>query len=342
MATRRQTPNLSEFLASFERAEVQPVYAVLGDEEQLKAEAIVAIKAKALDGADPAMCYCEFDGADADCRAVFDEVRTLPFLGKRRVVLIEEADKFVERSKDALNAYVESPASSGTLILELKKIDSRTKFGKALAKWESVVECKRLYENQVPGWISQRAASRGKRIDTQAARMLTEHTGVDLGPLANQIDKLITFVGERDHITVDDVAELTITDRTRTVFELTECIGRKDTAKALTVLSQFMHSDGEATYIVSMLAWQVRRLWKTKHVIAKSAHAGGNTLVNEVQKTVGGARFFIQDLIRQANAFSDDDMAYRYRLLLECDMQLKSTGDDPKTALEMLMVKLCR
>ena len=39
------------------------------------------------------------------------------------------------------------------------------------------------------------------------------------------------------------------------------------------VLNRFMHADGEATYIVTMLAWQLRRLWKVKRVVAKNPRA---------------------------------------------------------------------
>ena len=342
MAKRSDTPNFDEFRSTLERQDTQPVYAVVGDEEQLKAEAIVAIKVKALDGSDPAMCYTEYDGEEADCKDVFDELRTLPFLGKRRVVLVEKADRFVERAGEPIKTYLDSPAASGALILALKKLNRSTKLYKTLARWQSVVECKRLYENQVPAWVIQRARSRGKAMDAPAARMLAEHVGADLGTLANQIDKLITFVGEHPRITVDDVAQLTITDRTRTVFELTECIGHKDTRRALTILGQFMRSGDDASYILTMLAWQMRRLWKAKHVMVQNSRARERDLVGEVHKAVGGSRYFIKDIIRQAGAFSEDDMAYRYRLLLECDLQLKSTGNDPKTALEVLMMNLCR
>ncbi len=342
MAKRSQFPGLDDFVATLVNADVLPVYAVFGEEEHLKAEAIVAIKAKAIGDGDAAMCYSEFDGATADCKDVFDELRTLPFLANRRVVLLEKADKFLERFRNQANAYVESPASSGTLILSLKKLDSRTKIAKALGKWRGVVECKRLYENQVPGWIVQRMRSRGKKIDTGAARMLAEHVGSDLGPLSNQIEKIITFVGDRDRVTSEDVAELTITDRTRTIFELTECIGRKDTTKALTVLNQLTNTGGEAVYIISMLAWQLRRLWKAKHVIARHSGSRGQGLESEVAKALGVSPYFVKDIIRQAAVFSDEDMGHRYRLLLECDIQLKSAPDDPMILLEKLMLNLCR
>ena len=318
------------------------MYAVAGEEQLLKSEALAAIKHKALGDADPSMCYVEFDGEDVEARAVFDELRTLPFLGDRRVVLLEKADKFIEQHKDLLSSYTDSPASKGTLILLMNKLDARTKLAKALAKWNSVVDCQRLYERQIPGWISQRVQSHGKRIAPRAAQVLGEYVGTDLGQLSSQIEKVVTYVGEREQIDVDDVVVLADTDRTRTIFELTECIGRKDTQKALTVLNQFTQTGDEATYVVTMLAWQLRRLWKTKRVCAQEAGADGHALTDKVLKAVGGARFFIQDLIHQARAFSETDLLQRYRMLLDCDIRLKTSGDNPKTALELLIINLCR
>lgn len=339
---RTRTPNLHDFLAILAREEVKPVYAIMGEEELLKAEAVAAIKHKALGDADPSMCYVEYDGEEVECSAVFDELRTLPFFGSRRVALLEKADKFIERFKDALNNYVDSPPATGILILLLGKLDARTKLGKALTKWKSAVECQRLYDRQVPGWIVERARRCGKRIAPRAAQLIAEYVGSNLGQLSSQIDKLVTYVGDREQIGVDDVAELTDADRTRTVFELTDCIGRKDVQRALVILNQFTRSGDEAPYIVSMLAWQLRRLWKTKRIVAQSARASGDALVNQVHQGVGGGRFFIQDLIRQSHAFTEADLLERYRLLLECDIQAKTSGDDPKTILEVLMLNLCR
>jgi len=342
MAKRRQKVQFDDALQMLMDADTLPVYAVTGDEEQRKAEAVAALKAKALGDADPGMCYTEYEGDTVDCKDVFDDLRTLPFLGDRRVVLLEKADKFIERFGDQFKSYLESPSTAGTLIMVLNNLDSRTKVAKTLAKWQSVVECKRLYDNQVPDWIRKRVASLGKQIDLHAARMLGEHVGADLGPLASQVDKLVTYVGDRDRITLEDVAEMTVTDRTRTIFELTDCIGRKDSHKAIGVLNQFMHRDGEAGYVVTMLAWQMRRLWKTKKIVANNPRARESDLISQILKAVGGAPMFIKQMIPQARAFSDEDLAYRHRLLIECDAALKSTGDDPKTMLEVLMMRLCK
>ncbi len=328
-------------MAALPQQPVRPAYAVFGDEEHSKGEAILAIRAKAIEDGDPAMCYAEFDGASASLRDVLDELRTLPFLSKRRVVLVENADKLVEAGKDHLNRFLESPPESGTLILSLAKLDARTRLAKTLLNWGAAVECKRLYENQVPGWIMQRVRARGKSMDTPTARLLAELAGTDLGMLAAHIEKLVTYVGDRPRITADDVEAMTITDRTRTVFELTECIGRRDARKALTVLGQFMQTDGEAIYIVTMLAWQLRRLWKTRRVLSEIRRTGRDA-EQQVARAVGVKPFFARDLIRQASAFDEADLAGHHRRLLEADLKLKSMPDDPKTVLETLILTLCR
>lgn len=338
----RRTPGLHDFLATLAGADVQPVYAVLGEEELTKGEAIAAIKAKALGSGDPSMCYVELEAAETAASAVFDELRTLPFLGTRRVLLIEDADAFIDTHKEALNSYLGHPSATGTLILTLKKLDARTKLGKTLSKWQSVVECRRLYADKLPGWITIRVASLGKRIDHRASQFLAESVGPDLAMLSAHIEKVVTYVGDRPQITTDDVAALTEPDRARTVFELTDCMTRGDAAKALTVLDQFLHTDSQAAYIITMLAWQLRRLWKTKLILARQPERGAGDLTDEIHSAVGGARYFLKDLIAQARACTEADLERRYRLLLDCDIALKSTGDSPKLLLEMLVLNLCR
>jgi DNA polymerase-3 subunit delta len=65
----------------------------------------------------------------------------------------------------------------------------------------------------------------GKKISSDAAELLVELTGGDLGLLEQELAKLAVYVGSRDTITVQDVDGLVARNRVQTVWEILEAAG---------------------------------------------------------------------------------------------------------------------
>ena len=82
-----------------------------------------------------------FSGPVAPLADVLDEVCTLPFFSRRRLVIVEEADPFVSKHRKDLEAYVANPSESGILLLQVKQWPATTKLAKLVEKpaWRSTV-----------------------------------------------------------------------------------------------------------------------------------------------------------------------------------------------------------
>src|SRR5207244_3629139 len=102
---------------------------LLGDEDFLKRSARAALEPKLLEDADPSFALSAYPGDAADWSVVRSELATIPFLSPRRVVVIEQADKFVTEHRSELEKYVAAP-SSGVLILDVKTWMATTKLAK--------------------------------------------------------------------------------------------------------------------------------------------------------------------------------------------------------------------
>src|SRR5215210_5476867 len=123
-----------EFVRQPAAGGVRPVYAVFGDDAYLRREALRAIVRSAVGGEDDELAVARFAGDQAALADVLDEVRTLPFLAKSRVAIVEGADPFVTAHRKELEAYVERPSSSGVLVLAVKTWSASTKLAKAVDK----------------------------------------------------------------------------------------------------------------------------------------------------------------------------------------------------------------
>src|SRR5438132_14136540 len=98
------------------KSNVAPVYVVHGPEAFLKRQALTEILDRLLAGSDRSLALNEYDGSGSvELASVLDDLRTLPFLSERRVVLVRDADAFLTRYRQELEEYLESPSPSGVL-----------------------------------------------------------------------------------------------------------------------------------------------------------------------------------------------------------------------------------
>ena len=105
---------------------IQPVYAVHGDDSYLIRESIRAVAAAVLPDEDREAGVSRFAGPSVPLATVLDEVCTLPFFSRRRLVIVEDADPFVSKHRKDLEAYVAHPSQSGSLLLQVKQWPPKT------------------------------------------------------------------------------------------------------------------------------------------------------------------------------------------------------------------------
>jgi DNA polymerase-3 subunit delta len=130
-----------EFLRPTRPAAVKPIYAVSGDDAYLRDESLRAIARAALGSDDQDMALSRFAGDQASLASVLDEVRTLPFLAKCRVAVVDGADPFVTAHRKELETYAEKPSTSGVLVLSVKSWPGNTRLAKLIEKSGLAIEC---------------------------------------------------------------------------------------------------------------------------------------------------------------------------------------------------------
>src|SRR5271170_3783003 len=106
------------FLDRAAKAKPQPLYVLTGEEHFLKRQVIEALRKIVLGPEDDSFGLAGFNGDKATFAAVHNELSTLPFLAPRRLVVVNNADPFVQQERSKLEKYVGAPASTGVLVLE--------------------------------------------------------------------------------------------------------------------------------------------------------------------------------------------------------------------------------
>src|SRR5262249_26611601 len=104
-----------DWLRDNSRQPIRPVYAVFGTDHYLIHESIAAVSRAVFPASEEDPAITQYVGAQASLADVKDELFTLPFFSRRRLVIVEEADGFVTKYRKDLEAYLEQPSSSGIL-----------------------------------------------------------------------------------------------------------------------------------------------------------------------------------------------------------------------------------
>ena len=175
---------------------------------------------------------------------VLDELFTLPFFSRRRLVIVEDADTFVTKYRKDLEAYVEKPSASGTLLLQVKQWTSTTKLAKLVDKPGLAIDCTALRERtrrEDRLWLTQYARTRcDAQLDAGAANLLVELAGLEVGILAAEVEKLAVYAGRSRRIERGDVAKMVGAGRVETIWKALDAATTGQADAALELLDNLL------------------------------------------------------------------------------------------------------
>lgn len=307
-----------------------------GPEPFLKREAIAALMDKILGDADRALALSEYDGSSATLAEVLDDLRTLPFLTRRRVVLVRDADDFITRYRAELEEYAEQPSTTGSLLLECRSMPANTRLYKRIVAVGEVIKCEEMKVYQVRQWLPERCREiHGKQLEARAAALLLDQIGPKPGLLDRELEKLAVYTGERKVITHTDVEALSGRSREEEIWDLLSAMSSGNLAKALTIWEQVWQTDKAAPHrAIGGLAYGVRRLLNAK----RAEEAGAS--MDELRK----AMMIWKDdprLRAELAAFTTEQVELMLCRLLEADVAAKSGGASVQSSIEALIVEVC-
>jgi DNA polymerase-3 subunit delta len=341
------------------QASQAPVCAVLGTDDALRSHCLRLLRDAAAPEDQPGSTVRRFEDVPAP-HAVFDELRTLPFMGLpgRRVVIVERGDVFLRSSWEALARYLDAPSRTGTLILcldegpaksppdkasrgEAEQKERRRRWQgiwKALSDSGLVVDCGTPSWSEAGRWVQSEAERLRKKLTPRAAATLVQAVGPNLLALRSELEKLVAYAGEQVTIAERDVEEVVTEARSRSAFELAEAVGRGDAAAALKLCGRLLLSGESKEDIVSVMALQLRRLWQMKRLRAAGASQKG------IAAGASVPMFVVRRSQGLLSSLSEDRLARQFRILAAADLESKTTSmrsSEEGVWLENLLARLC-
>ena len=314
-----------------------PLYVLFGDEAFLKRQALKAIRVRALGPEADEQSISVHAGDTATWADVFDDLDTVAFFEARRVVVVENADKFVTQYRSDLEAKVSTLSKAATLVLDVKAWPSNTRLAK-LVDSSATIACKAPPPFKMPSWCSEWAkVEHGKELPAQAASLLVELIGPEMGLLDQEIAKLAIYVANRPRIELADVDRLVGNSRTQDTWKIFNAIAAGKYKESLAILHRLFDQGDDPHRILGAFSMQLRRLAQAYRLTGQGMSLGA------ALEKVGVPPFGVRDAEQQMRHLGRRRLDRIYDWLLEMNMGLR--GGSPlqeESQFERLLIQLAR
>jgi len=303
-----------------------PIYFLQGEESFYIDQISDYVETHVLDEAQKGFNQVVMYGKDHQVNAVITNARRFPMMSERQVVIVKEAQNLQDLNKEEgqklLLDYIQNPLPSTILVIchKYKSIDKRKALGKKLDKHTVLIDAKKLYDNQVPDWVSGYVKSKGFTIEPKGTQMFADYIGNDLERLSNEIDKVLINFEEKVSITPDIIQKFVGISKEYNVFELQKALQNRDVLKANRIINYFA-SNPKKNPIIPIIAMLFSFYSKllTAHT-AKDKSQSGLASVLKVNP------YFVKDYLTALRAYSLNQVVNNIHHIKEADLRSKGVG----------------
>jgi DNA polymerase III subunit delta len=341
----KQADQARDFFRSLSAKNVGHVYFVYGQETYLLDKAVEAIIEAAAPGGVNAFNYDVFHGKNATGDQIRQAVEMLPMMTPRRIVLVRNFQEIPPAEWERLKDYLDNPSPTTCLIVHAntsgdKGFDGRNAFIKKLKAVAVTCEFKSLYENEVGSFITKQALKRGLRLTREAESYLVEAIGTDMAAIDVALEKVDLYVGaslggEVRTVDAPEVEAVVANTKSRTVFELTDALGKRDFQEALLILERMLLAGESPLAISAMIGRHFRILARLHDPTLRNAPQSDKATALRVSP------YFLKDYLRQAQIFSADETMRILEAMLTVDMALKSSRLSDRLIMEKTLHAVC-
>ena len=347
------------FVSDMKSRKLAPGYIFVGDEAFFRRKCRDAILQHLVPEDVRELSLYDMDLVDSELREILDRARTPSLMTPFQVFFVRGVKSLYGRGKHdeefaAIKEYFDNPNPDAMLVFiadhisipaDVRRMDMTDKeryerIRETLGEFCPVLEFARVEEGDAVKWATQAATAEGVTLEPDAARELVDSLGGDMMMIANELEKLVLFVGDKKRIGLGDVETLVLAAKQRSFYDLTEAISSRDRARALEVLQAILSAgDGEEAAIGHL--YMLSRTFKQMLVIFERNVRDSRALWQALWQGFRLPPFAAEDIIRQARRYkSRRELTNAIRRIARADLALRSNAVSKRLVLENLVLDL--
>lgn len=307
------------------------VYLLFGEETYLKLQ----YKQKLLQALMPeedTMNFHHFSGKEVSVKELIDLAETMPFFAERRVILLEDTGFFKNKSEE-LAEYMKELPESVCLIFVESDVDKRGKLYKAVKASGYAAEFARQDEKTLSRWAAGILGREGKRITQRDMELFLVKTGTDMGNIRMELEKLITYTGDREVVSSEDIEAVCTTQITNKIFDMVRAVTDRNQKKALELYYDLLTLKEPPMRILFLLARQFRQLLQAKRMVQEGAAQP------EIASRLGIPSFAARNVAACARSYTVDQLEQAVEDFVDAEEAVKTGRLGDVLSVELLIVK---
>jgi DNA polymerase III subunit delta len=325
-----------EIIANLQKRIYHPIYFLMGEEAYFIDKISDFITDHILTETEKGFNQTILYGKDLDPQNIFTYARRFPMMANHQVIIVREAqnikdllvkEKDNEKAKSPFELYLENPLPSTILVFcyKYKTIDKRLTISKLIDKKGILFESKKIYDNQLPAWITSYLKTKQYTISPQAAAMIAEYLGADLSKVSNELEKLVISIPAGAQITADHIEKNIGISKEFNIFELQNALGEKNVLKVNRIVNYFGANPASAPFplFISSLFSYFSKILNYHFLEDKSQ--------NNVASVLGVSPFFVKNYIAASKNYSIRKLVEIISIIREYDMKSKGWGNNTST-----------
>jgi len=363
--------------------DISTSYLFVGEVDSRRTQAMRTLIDALVDPGNEMFDFERFDGDSASASSILPAVMTLPFGSSRKVVVVDRVDKLSPDDQSKIASFIPQLGDQSCLIMASgdenpvkrkagqskqtetegdeeeqtsRKKGLQTVLLNAVKKHGSVIDFPKLRAQDISSLVTRLIRDRMKRIDAPALQMLSHALQSAPSMAECEVEKLVTYIGERDTITLADVELVAVRSPEDRVFPLIDAIAIRRVDTAVHLLQETIAASGkpdsEVLKVLALLGKHFRLLYQTKFLVTEGKQHGLYNVQDDLREMlmrdpnpVSAPDWQKQKLLDQARHFTLEELAKSLHYVLECELAAKGQGKGSTSSrlnMDMLVVKLCQ
>jgi len=281
--------------------------------------------------------YPSYEIIRLDCpepEELFEQAFLPSLFSPQRLFLVDDFD-FPSDTPQFFEMLKNPPEGIVIVFVFYKGADQRTKAYKVIGSVGEIIECRGIpewEEDKVISFIMAEAKNLGKKISKQNAEKLVEYVGRNLSLIHSEIEKLATYVGEREEISEKDIT-LMISKESYDSFSLLASLRKKNIPATFEALKNLIEDKEDMVSLLSLIANDMRMMYKAQILKKK----GLDKFI--ISQNLKISPYYAQKILQNVDAYSAPELEKNLEILSNCDVKIKS-GFDPKIEMYLTLAEL--
>ncbi len=318
------------------------LYIFHGEEMFLLEHYLLQLRKLLLDPLTESFNFHKLNYETFDVQDFANAVENMPMMAEHTFVQVDDIDLFklpeTERNKMAeiLSDIPEYCTVVFTYESQPWKPDKRLKkLWEAVSQNGRIVEFAKQNQRELISWVTRHFAANKKHISPDLCAYLIDITGGTMTVLAGEISKISAY-SEADEICKADIDAVTEPVMDAVVFQMTDLMGEGKYGLALQKLQQLLKMQQEPITILGAVGSHFRRIGTARTLLDNGRNS------SELMRLCGIADYPARKLMDAARRFSPAFCKKASELIIETDYRMKTSYDDPKRLLEVLILQLAQ